>query len=136
MELPDLSCEFVIKTSRSGGKGGQNVNKVSSKVELHFNIANSQIITEEVKAKLVKKLAKKITSEGDIIIVSQTDRSQLRNKKIAIEKLYEVLKNALKERKPRKATKPSKAAKEKRLKAKKIASEKKKFRSGNKPDTV
>jgi ribosome-associated protein len=128
LPFPEIEREFLIKTSRSGGKGGQNVNKVSTKVEIHFDIAGSSAIPEEAKEKLLEKLKNKLTLEGKLIVVSQAARSQLENKEIAKKKLHKILENALKEKKPRKATKPSKAAKEKRLKEKKMASEIKKLR--------
>jgi ribosome-associated protein len=130
--LPDLSSEFTIKAIRSGGKGGQNVNKVSSKAELHFNLVASLLIPEEIKEKLIKKLSKKLSKEGELVVVSQSERSLLYNKRLVITKLYEILEGALKERKKRKATKPSKAAVEKRLKEKKLGSEKKKLRQDKK----
>ena len=121
----DLSSEFEFKASRSGGKGGQNVNKVSSKVELSFDVVNSQLLSEDQKQVIMEKLRHRITDEGVLKIVVQADRSQLANKKAAVAKLYELLVKAFAPRKKRIATKPSKAVKEKRLKEKKIASQRK-----------
>ena len=90
--LPDLSSEITFKTSRSGGKGGQNVNKVSTKVELDFNVLNSALLTDEQKITILYKLEKKITKEGILQIVSQTERNQLGNKEVTIEKFYALLK--------------------------------------------
>jgi ribosome-associated protein len=128
--LPDLSSEITFKTSRSGGKGGQNVNKVSTKVELDFNVLNSSLLTDEQKITILYKLEKKITKEGILQIVSQTERNQLGNKEIAIEKFYALLNKCLTVKKKRKPTKPSKAAKERRLESKKRNSEIKKMRKG------
>lgn len=128
-ELADLlsSCEY--KTSRSGGKGGQNVNKVSSKVELVFDILSTTLFTEEEKQKLQIRLEGKLDSEGKLHVISQVSRSQLENKKIAGEKLFIMLEKALQDPKARKATKPSKASKEKRLTEKKKSGIIKKLRS-------
>lgn len=120
--------EFVFKTSRSGGKGGQNVNKVSSKVELDFHIMNSQLLSDEQKNKIIIKLANRINKEGYFQIISQTERSQLANKEKTIKKFYELIAKAFKPVKKRLKTKPSKASKEKRIKSKKIVSEKKSLR--------
>lgn len=121
--LPDLSAEFQFATSRSSGPGGQNVNKVNSKVELRFDIANSEILTTEQKEILLKKLASKIISDGILSVVSQRDRSQLANKEDVINKFYALLARALKPQKPRKKTKPSKSSVEKRLTGKRIKAE-------------
>jgi len=123
INIPDLSSEFQFLTSRSSGPGGQNVNKVNSKVELRFDIPNSYLLTDEQKETLLKKLATKITSEGLLSVVSQRDRSQLANKEDAIEKLYLLISKALKPAIRRKKTKPTKTSVEKRLTGKRIKSE-------------
>lgn len=116
--LPDQSDIIKVvsfKTSRSGGKGGQNVNKVSSKVELVFNIDDAPFFTEEEKSRLKEKLTSRLDSEGLLHVVSQEDRSQLLNKHRAVLKLIAILKVGLEVQKPRKASKIPKAVKEKRL---------------------
>ncbi|MFI5220933.1 MAG: alternative ribosome rescue aminoacyl-tRNA hydrolase ArfB [Bacteroidia bacterium] len=128
---PFLASEFIFKTSRSGGKGGQNVNKVSSKVLIEFHISDSQLLNEEEKKILLEKLATKITNDGVLQIVSQTERSQLGNKEIAIKKMYSVLNRCFVVKKKRKATRPSKSSVEERLKAKKRNAEIKKLRRVN-----
>lgn len=114
----DLLKEITFKTSRSGGKGGQNVNKVSSKVELNINISSSDLFSEGQKFLLLQKLAKRINSEGVLQIITEEERSQLHNKERSLEKLLTLLKNALHQPKIRKATKPKRSAIENRLKLK------------------
>jgi len=134
MNLADIPFqqELNFKTSRSSGKGGQHVNKVESRVELNFNVGESELLTEEQKQQIMEKLAKRINKEGMLQVVVEEERSQYRNKAIAIERFYELMEKALKKRKKRKPTKPSKAAKEKRLQEKKELSEKKQRRREDK----
>lgn len=129
IKIVDLDNEFVFKTSRSGGKGGQNVNKVSTKVELCFDVLNSALLDEDKKRLVLDKLKNRISKDGILSVIAQSDRSQLKNKQIAIEKFYELLAKALYVPKKRKASKPSKAAKEKRLESKKRRGERKRDRS-------
>ena len=125
----NFSLEWVFNTSRSSGSGGQHVNKVSTKVELRFDIVNSLLLTEEQKECLIKKLHNIVTKHGILQIVSDTERSQLANKKLVIERFYKLLEDALKVQPKRIPTKPTKRAKEKILKEKKIQAQKKKRRN-------
>lgn len=127
-----LNHEFKFHFSRSSGPGGQNVNKVNSKVELRFNIDQSPILNDEQKEKIKLKLSAKTNQEGELIIVSQEKRSQVQNKELAIEKFYMLLNKALTPRKKRLRTKATQASKEKRLKNKKQHSEKKNRRNWDK----
>ncbi|HRG39294.1 MAG TPA: alternative ribosome rescue aminoacyl-tRNA hydrolase ArfB, partial [Bacteroidia bacterium] len=115
-------------TSRSSGAGGQNVNKVSTKVELDFDVTNSALLTAEQKEIILSKLVHKITKDGILQIIVQAERSQLGNKEIAIKKCYELLNKCFVVVKKRRATKPSKGSKERRLSSKKRDSEIKKSR--------
>ncbi len=114
--------EFVFQASRSSGPGGQNVNKVSSKVELRFNIASSALLTDDEKIIIGEKLINKINKLGELVLIAQTDRSQLKNKEKVIEKFYLLLEKALTPQKKRFKTKPTKASVEKRLVSKKAQS--------------
>ena len=116
---PFLNKEFTVKTSRSGGAGGQHVNKVATKVLLEFNVLYSKLLTEEERAILLEKLADKLTTEGALQIVVQSERSQLSNKEIAFKKMYQILNKCFVVRKKRKATQPTKSSVEKRLSSKK-----------------
>jgi len=123
LNIPDLSAEFQFFTSRSSGPGGQNVNKVNSKVELRFDIQNSFLLTEDQKLILTQKLVSKLSSDGILSVISQRHRSQLSNKEDAINKLYLILQKALKPVKQRKRTRPSVGSIEKRLTGKRIKAE-------------
>ncbi|MEI7980492.1 MAG: alternative ribosome rescue aminoacyl-tRNA hydrolase ArfB [Bacteroidota bacterium] len=124
----DFSPEFSFTASRSSGPGGQHVNKVSTRIELRFDVINSVLLSREEKEVILSKLTGKLTSEGILIIVSQVERSQLRNKDRTIEKFYALLTKTLTPRKKRKATLPTRASIEKRLEAKRMQSEKKSLR--------
>jgi len=123
-----LKNELSFRTSRSGGPGGQNVNKVSTKVELLFYVEESLVLNDDEKAILMDKLSNRISIDGILTISSSETRSQFKNKQIVIEKFRELITEALKPPKVRRKTKVPKGAKEKRLKTKKIIAEKKDLR--------
>jgi len=123
-----LYSEFIFSASRSSGPGGQNVNKVNSKVTLEWNVVQSLLVSEEDKTIILHKLSSHITKEGVIQLTSQEARSQLQNKEAVIKKLQDLLTTAFIKKKTRKPTKPSKAAKLKRVLQKKQHGEKKKWR--------
>jgi len=113
-----LLSSVSFKTSRSGGKGGQHVNKVSSKVELNFDLEGSDLFDADQKQRIRSKLVRRLTANGMIQVISEEDRSQYQNKEHSLEKLFYLLKSALHQPKPRKATKPKRSAIEQRLKTK------------------
>jgi|TARA_R110002012_G_scaffold98215_2_gene235744 ribosome-associated protein len=125
LDEQQITRELSFKAVRSSGAGGQHVNKTSSKVELYFDLEASEGLLEEEKARLIKKLATRLTKENLLILNSEESRSQHKNKELVVAKFFELLRENIKKPKPRKKTKPSKAAKLKRLKAKKINAEKK-----------
>ncbi|WP_426581334.1 alternative ribosome rescue aminoacyl-tRNA hydrolase ArfB [Mucilaginibacter sp. R-33] len=127
----DLQKETSYKTSRSGGKGGQNVNKVSSKVELLFSIGSSALFNDEEKLLLTEKLQNRLNKDGYVQVICDEERSQYLNKEKAIERLTSLLTKALQKPKVRKPTKVSKAAKAARLDNKKMQSVKKENRKND-----
>ncbi len=129
--LPGITIqlsELEFRTSRSGGPGGQNVNKVESKVELLFDAANSPSLTDSQRSRLMERLRGRIDTLGVLHLASQVSRSQLENRQIVVEEFVRLVGAALKPRKRRIKTRPSGASKEERLKRKRIRSEKKRFR--------
>jgi ribosome-associated protein len=123
-----LDDELVLITSRSSGPGGQNVNKVNTKVELHFNIQRSVRLSDHEKQLISVELKNKINRNGELILMSQSERSQLENKKRVIKKFYDLLSKALTVKKIRYQTRPTSGSKEKRIEEKKKRSEIKRLR--------
>lgn len=128
MEAEKIISELQFKAVRSSGAGGQNVNKVSSKVVLTFNLTSSQSLSEEEKLLLSEKLKTKVTSEGLLILNCDEDRSQVKNKEIVIKRFLKLIQNALIIPKKRKSTKIPRSVIEKRLKSKRTTSERKQNR--------
>lgn len=124
----DFSSELFFKTARSGGSGGQNVNKVETMAEALWLVAESRVFTDEEKERITTKLANKINKDGYLAVKCSETRSQLENKQIAQRKMEALVAKSLVEPKKRKATRPSKAVKEKRLDSKKKESVKKEMR--------
>ena len=132
MEIDKILSELSFKAVRSSGAGGQNVNKVSSKVVLSFDVHHSQWLTDEEKLLVATKLSFRLTSDAILILNCDEDRSQFRNKEIVIKRFLELIKNALFIPKERKPTRIPKSVIRKRIKDKKNISEVKKNR--RKPD--
>ena len=131
----NLENEFVYSSSRSGGPGGQNVNKVSSKVELRFSILLSSQFYETEKEIIFKKLRNKINKEGELLIVSQSERTQLLNKKNVTQKFYEMVSKALTLPVKRRATRPTLTSRIKRLETKRNRGAVKKLRKDSEGST-
>jgi len=125
MIFEDLHKEVKYRTSRSSGAGGQNVNKVSTKVELMFDIESSELLSDKQKKIISEKLANRITSEGILTLKCDETRSQLTNKEIVFERFANLIKTALTPVKKRRPTKPSRSSVRKRLDNKKKHSQKK-----------
>ncbi len=120
--------ELELSYARSGGPGGQHVNKTSTKAVLRWNALASPALSDDDKALLSKKLASKLTESGELVVTSEKSRDQATNAEDALEKLAEMVRQAIKRPKPRKKTKPSRRAKERRLKEKRQRSETKRMR--------
>lgn len=131
MNIPQaehLLTEIVFTSSRSSGPGGQNVNKVNSKVALKFDVLGSAVLSDEEKGLIIKKIPTRLTKDGILILTAQDKRSQLQNKEEVLQKLDELLIKIFTPTKKRKPTKPGKSAKQARINEKKQRSEKKQWR--------
>lgn len=126
--MPAINSEIKFKTARSGGKGGQHVNKVETMVEGYWHIESSALFSEDEKSRIADKLSNRINAAGSLLVKSQTERTQLANKLQVIKKMNLLVKKALLVPKKRKPTKPGKAVKEKRKVSKKKTAEKKQER--------
>ncbi len=133
-QMRNFAPELSFQATRSSGAGGQNVNKVNTRVELRLNIGASKILCEEEKETLREKLAKRITKDDELIVVSQSERTQFDNRRKAEERLNALIDKALKPLIERKPTRPTKASKEKRLTEKKVTAERKARRKYMDPD--
>jgi ribosome-associated protein len=120
--------EIEFRASRASGPGGQNINKRSTRVEARWNVLESAVLTDTQRQQILRKLATRISAEGVMRVVAYRERTQRRNRELAVERLQELVKEALVERKPRKKKKPSAASKEARLESKRRRSRKKELR--------
>lgn len=128
-ELAIPGEEVTFATSRSGGPGGQNVNKLETRVTLRFDLAGSAVLSEEQKARLQERLGTRITRGGVLQVTSQKHRTQGANRDAAVERFAELVREALQEEAPRKKTRPSRAAKARRVEGKRRQSQRKRERS-------
>ncbi|MDX8339615.1 alternative ribosome rescue aminoacyl-tRNA hydrolase ArfB [Draconibacterium sp. IB214405] len=123
-----IESDFKFSATRSSGPGGQNVNKVNTQVELRFSLDDSTHFTEKQKEVLLLKLKNRINSENELVVVSSSERTQLKNKQKVVERFFDLVEKALTPQKRRIKTKPTAASRVKRLEAKKQQSEKKQQR--------
>jgi len=123
------ASEYTIEFARSGGPGGQNVNKVSSKAQLRWGVGVSRVLSDEQKARVRAALKNRLTNDDEILVVAEDERSQAQNREQVIARFQELIAQALHVPKKRRATKPTRSSKEKRLQSKKIMSERKKMRT-------
>jgi ribosome-associated protein len=121
--------ELSFSASRSGGPGGQNVNKVNTQVMLRFDVANSPSLSEWQRSRIMERLPTRITKDGELVLRSQRHRTQAANRAATIDRFAELLRDALRQQKPRKKTKPSRASKRRRLEEKKKQGQKKRERT-------
>ncbi len=127
-------AELIVTASRSSGPGGQNVNKTSSRISLRWNIKETKALTEEEKLRVLHKLNHRIVGDGDILINVETERSQLQNRRIARERLAQLITEALIHKKTRRKTKPTAGSKARRVETKKLRGIVKKLRKQNGED--
>ena len=134
MDKERIVQELEFKAVRSSGAGGQHVNKVSSKVELYFDVTASKALTENEKERIYTKIGNRLTKENVMILYSDTSRSQHKNKDLVIQKFLDLIRSALTVAKKRRQTKPKRSAVEKRLKSKLKKAQKKSLRGKPKLD--
>ncbi|PKP50399.1 MAG: aminoacyl-tRNA hydrolase [Bacteroidetes bacterium HGW-Bacteroidetes-11] len=132
--LPELEEELIFGTSRSSGKGGQHVNTTETRVELHFNIPDSRMLTTDQKTVLLERLGHRLSGEGKLRMYSQKTRSQSTNKEDVLKRFYELIAKSLRPVKVRIKSKPGRAQKEARLAGKKVISQRKELRKPPKPE--